>query len=49
MCAAKYSHTGLTFFYGMKLSRLWTVMEDIAETIEEENRMRKEARRKNGR
>ena len=46
--ASKYSNTGLPFFYGMKLSRLWTVIEEMAETAAEETRRRKEARKKRG-
>ncbi len=38
MYAARYSNTGLPYFYEMKLSKLWKVIRDVSEAIQEENR-----------
>ena len=40
--AARYSNTPLPALYSMKLSRLWTLIGEIAETAQEDARRRKE-------
>ncbi len=39
MAAARYSHTGLDFFYGLPLKVLNLTIKDISEAAKEERRL----------